>query len=165
MNQCKIEDINHMAFEYQNSFPSNFSLIQDDLQPSNQTSLNFDEFNLQARYLHNTSSTSNEAENKQDNNLIDERKHRRMVSNRESARRSRMRKKRQINELWSQVLRLKGENHELVEKLNHASESHNQVVQENNQLKEETSNLRNMATYVQLDTDDLNNALRDLEDI
>lgn len=96
-------------------------------------------------------STSDEAEeHHQQQSLINERKQRRMISNRESARRSRMRKQRQVDELWSQVVWLRNENHQLSDKLNHATERHDQAVQENVQLKEEATGLRQMITEIQL---------------
>ncbi|KAL8549300.1 hypothetical protein ACS0TY_008234 [Phlomoides rotata] len=88
-----------------------------------------------------SNSTSDEAEG-----IIKERKQRRMISNRESARRSRLRKQRQLDELWSQVVRLRADNLNLIEKLNQLSESHDRVVQENCELKEQTSDLRKMLT-------------------
>ena len=132
MNMSNLEGINHI------SFSSNFGVIQ--------TCYNVQELNFEASY------TSNEAnrEERKEVEVKDERKQRRMISNRESARRSRIRKKRQINELWSQVLQLRNENQELIQTLNHASESHNKAVQENSMLKQETSNLRQiMFTYMQ----------------
>ncbi|GFP99946.1 basic leucine zipper 43 [Phtheirospermum japonicum] len=48
---------------------------------------------------------------------IDERKRRRMISNRESARRSRMRKQKHVDNLRNQVNRLKVENRELMNRL------------------------------------------------
>ncbi|MBA0549066.1 hypothetical protein Golob_020126 [Gossypium lobatum] len=90
-----------------------------------------------------SNSTSDEADEQQ-LSLIIERKQRRMISNRESARRSRMRKQRHLDELWAQVVWLRNENHQLIDKLNHVSESHDRVLQENNQLKEEASELRQM---------------------
>ncbi|KAH0741843.1 hypothetical protein KY290_034886 [Solanum tuberosum] len=86
-----------------------------------------------------------------------------MISNRESARRSRMRKQRQLDELWSQVLRLRTENHNLIDKLNHVSECHDKVLQENSQLKEETSDLRQMLTDLQFNSSFPD--LCDLEDV
>ncbi|CAN1151130.1 Basic leucine zipper 43 [Linum perenne] len=98
-------------------------------------------------YLINTSSslssTSDEADEQQ-MRIIDERKQRRMISNRESARRSRMRKQKHLDELWSQVVRLRNENHSLLDKLNHVSESHDRVLEENARLKEEATGLRKL---------------------
>ncbi|XP_060185236.1 basic leucine zipper 43 [Lycium barbarum] len=98
-----------------------------------------------------SNSTSDESEEQQ-HRIIDERKQRRMISNRESARRSRMRKQRYLDELWSQVLRLRTENQNLINKLNTVSESHEKVVQENRQLKDEATDLRRMLTEIQLDS-------------
>ncbi|XP_022846575.1 basic leucine zipper 43-like [Olea europaea var. sylvestris] len=100
------------------------------------------DFTPNSSYI-SSNSTSDEVDDNQVD-IIDERKKRRMISNRESARRSRMRKQRQVDELWSQILLLRTENQNLVEKLNHASESHDRVVQENARLKEEASDLRQM---------------------
>ncbi|XP_010552351.1 PREDICTED: basic leucine zipper 43-like [Tarenaya hassleriana] len=94
-------------------------------------------------------STSDEAEEQQIN-IINERKQRRKISNRESARRSRMRKQRHLDELLSQVMYLMNQNHQLLEKLNHASESHEKVLQENARLKEEATELRQMITDMQI---------------
>ncbi|KAK1432962.1 hypothetical protein QVD17_09865 [Tagetes erecta] len=94
-------------------------------------------------------STSDEADEQQQS-LINERKQRRMISNRESARRSRMRKQRHLDELWSQVHWLRQENQQLMEKLNNFSDTHDQVVQENTRLKDEVSGLRQMVSDMQL---------------
>lgn len=94
--------------------------------------------------------------------VIDERRQRRMISNRESARRSRMRKQRHLDELWSQVLRLRNENHSLIDKLNQVSESHDKVVQENTKLKEEILDLRQMLTDAQISSS--YTILRELEE-
>ncbi|XP_054776126.1 basic leucine zipper 43-like [Prosopis cineraria] len=109
-----------------------------------------------------SSSTSDEAEEKQ-TSMIDERKQRRMISNRESARRSRMRKQRHIDELWSQVVRLRTENHNLVHRLNHVSESHDRVLQENAKLREEASDLRQMVADLQIGSP-FANTLADFDD-
>ncbi|XP_065858808.1 basic leucine zipper 43-like [Euphorbia lathyris] len=119
------------------------------------------EFSLQSSSLSNNS-TSDEADEQQ-LSIINERKKRRMISNRESARRSRMRKQKHLDELWSQVVWLRNENHQLIDKLNHVAECHDQVQQENAQLKEEASELRQMLSDMQLNSP--YNALRDLDDI
>ncbi|RAL47095.1 hypothetical protein DM860_013989 [Cuscuta australis] len=106
------------------------------------------EFNAHGPCFSNNS-TSDESEEQQ-LSLIIERKQRRMISNRESARRSRMRKQKHLDELWSQVLWLRNENHQLLEKLNQISECHDVALQENAQLKEETLELRQMVTELQL---------------
>ena len=74
-----------------------------------------------------------------------------------------MRKQRHLDELWSQVVWLRTENHQLIDKLNHVSESHDKVLQENAQLKEETSELRQMLCDMQLSSP--YSTLRDLEDV
>lgn len=63
-----------------------------------------------------------------------------------------MRKQKHLDELWSQVNWLRNENHQLLDKLNHVAESHEQVVQENVQLKEEASELRQMLTGMQINS-------------
>ncbi|KAF8039170.1 hypothetical protein BT93_B1657 [Corymbia citriodora subsp. variegata] len=112
------------------------------------------------------SSTSDEADDRQ-LRLIDERRRRRMISNRESARRSRMRKQRHLDELWSQVLRLRGENQSLVERLNEATERHERAVRENASLREEVSDLRQLLRDVRFDSpyDDASAGIRDLEEV
>ncbi|KAL3501569.1 hypothetical protein ACH5RR_036018 [Cinchona calisaya] len=104
----------------------------------------------QSSCLSNNSSTSDEAEDQQLINIIDERKQRRMISNRESARRSRMRKQRHLDELRSQVFRMMTENHNLVDKYNYVAESLERVVQENVRLKEEALDLRQMLSDLRL---------------
>ncbi|CAL1381234.1 unnamed protein product [Linum trigynum] len=92
-----------------------------------------------------SSSTSDEADEQQ-TRIVDERKQRRMISNRESARRSRMRKQRHLDELWSQVLRLRTDNHSLLDKLNHVTDCHDRALEEIDRLKQEASALRQMLT-------------------
>lgn len=65
-----------------------------------------------------------------------------MISNRESARRSRMRKKKQIEELQYQVDQLHATNRQLSEKLIQLLEGNQQILQENAQLKERVSSLQ-----------------------
>lgn len=114
------------------------------LNPSTNNNLNLlqypqiQELNLQSPASNN--STSDDAN--EGIFVINERKQRRMVSNRESARRSRMRKQRHLDELLSQVAWLRSENHQLLEKLNQVSDNNDHVIQENMNLKEENLELR-----------------------
>ena len=72
----------------------------------------------------------------------DTRRLKRMISNRESARRSRMRRKMQIEELQYLVNQLQTTNRQLSEKLIQLLDSNQQIVQENSQLKEKVSSLQ-----------------------
>ncbi|KAJ9163471.1 hypothetical protein P3X46_023136 [Hevea brasiliensis] len=81
----------------------------------------------------------------------------RMISNRESARRSRMRKKKQIEELQYQVNHLQTMNHQLSEKVISLLESNHQILQENYQLKERVSSF-------QIVLSDLLTPIRNVED-
>ncbi|KAL5789561.1 hypothetical protein ACOSQ2_004449 [Xanthoceras sorbifolium] len=62
-------------------------------------------------------STSNEGDEEQ-LSLINEKKQERMTSDKQAARRSRMRKQKHLDELWSQVISLRNENHQLTDTLN-----------------------------------------------
>ncbi|XP_074585972.1 basic leucine zipper 43-like [Curcuma longa] len=72
----------------------------------------------------------------------EERRKRRMISNRESARRSRMRKQKHLGELYSQVIRLRSVNHQLLNELNHVMGERDQIIQENSLLKNEETELQ-----------------------
>ena len=172
MQPSEVAELNFLVPSYPNPYPPNFNLMQNN-SPSFQFSRSSNplyhlqitpqgtEFNPQPTCFSNNS-TSDEADEQQ-LSLINERKQRRMISNRESARRSRMRKQKHLDELWSQVVWLRNENHQLIDKLNHVSESHDKVVQENTQLKEETTELRQMITDMQLNSP--YPSLRDLDDL
>lgn len=74
--------------------------------------------------------------------VIDERKRRRMVSNRESARRSRMRKQKHLDNLRNQVNRLKIENQDMLNGLRWVAH-HSQLVRtDNERLRSELHMLR-----------------------
>ncbi|KAF7830520.1 basic leucine zipper 4-like [Senna tora] len=75
------------------------------------------------------------------NRAVDERKRRRMLSNRESARRSRWRKKRHLENVTNQVNRLKSENRELKSRLALTLHQHLLVSLENAGLRSESVTL------------------------
>jgi hypothetical protein len=72
----------------------------------------------------------------------DERKTRRLASNRESAKRSRVRKQRRLDELSSRAARLRATNQRLLVELNRVIAEHGRVARESAQLQEEASELR-----------------------
>lgn len=75
-----------------------------------------------------------------------------------------MRKQRHLDELWNQVLRLRNDNHGLVEKLNEMAESHERVVRENAKLKEEAADLHRKLVEVQ-DGNSSYSIFRELEEL
>ncbi|KAK7340736.1 hypothetical protein VNO77_21447 [Canavalia gladiata] len=160
MQAREITGLNYLVPLETPPYPGHYNMIQNNISTfqlqklSNQfygfqnTPQAFTDFSPQSSCI-SSNSTSDEADEQQQS-LINERKHRRMISNRESARRSRMRKQKHLDELWSQVVWLRNENHQLIDKLNNMSESHDKAVQENVQLREEASELRQMLCDMQL---------------
>ncbi|KAL8112077.1 hypothetical protein AgCh_019685 [Apium graveolens] len=142
------------SLHHYNNLLATYPNLQNSLQPVY-------DFNSQSSCISNNS-TSDEGDEFQ-LSIITERKKRRMISNRESARRSRMRKQKHLDELWLQVVHLRTENHDLLDKLNKVSGDHDRVVQENAGLKKEASDLHQMLTEVQLAS--TFNGLRDLEEV
>ncbi|XP_022772248.1 basic leucine zipper 4-like [Durio zibethinus] len=71
----------------------------------------------------------------------DERKQRRMISNRESARRSRWRRKRHLENLTKEVNRLNIENQQLKNRLSLVVNQHHVAWRENEQLRSESKAL------------------------
>lgn len=69
---------------------------------------------------------------------VDERKYKRMVSNRESARRSRFRKKRHLENLTNQVNRLRLENRDIKNRLGLVAHQCHVALRENDRLRSES---------------------------
>ncbi|XP_059659186.1 basic leucine zipper 43-like [Cornus florida] len=170
MLPAEVAGIHYLVPEPPSPFPTNLGMMQNNIPllhyngfltnyPNSQASP-VNEFTPQSCISSN--STSDEAEEHQ-LSVLHERKQRRMISNRESARRSRMRKQKHLDELWSQVVRLRTENHDLIDKLHHVSERHDRVLQENARLKEEASDLRQLLADFQIGSPYY--ALRDLEEV
>lgn len=77
-----------------------------------------------------------------DKSVINERRQKRMISNRESARRSRLRKQQHLDELRSQIAHLQAENAHLVNRFSLASQQYVQLTEENSVLRSNATNLR-----------------------
>ncbi|XP_038994191.1 basic leucine zipper 43-like [Hibiscus syriacus] len=161
MVPSELRELHYLSRENPILIPANLDMMQNSIPtfhfntflnslPNSHISPSALEFATLSSSISNNS-TSDEAEEHQVN-VIHERRQRRMISNRESARRSRMRKQKHLDELWSQVTRLRNENHSLIDKLNHVSEFHDRVVQENARLKEEASDLRQMLFDIKIDS-------------
>ncbi|EOX97947.1 Basic leucine-zipper 44 [Theobroma cacao] len=73
--------------------------------------------------------------------LMDERKRKRMISNRESARRSRMRKQKHLDDLMAQVTQLRKENHQIITRINIITQHYLNVEAENSVLKAQANEL------------------------
>ncbi|XP_038900030.1 bZIP transcription factor 53-like [Benincasa hispida] len=71
------------------------------------------------------------------NRMIDERKRKRMQSNRESARRSRMKKQKRFEDLTSEVRRLQNVNSRIVESINGREQARIEIESINNILRVE----------------------------
>ncbi|KAJ4962458.1 hypothetical protein NE237_022397 [Protea cynaroides] len=90
----------------------------------------------------NSNSGSDEPQNRPSVSVVDERKQRRMLSNRESARRSRMRKQKHLEGLRKQVNRHKIENRELVNRLGLVIHHCHLIRRDNDRLRSESVALR-----------------------
>lgn len=73
--------------------------------------------------------------------LMDQRKRKRMISNRESARRSRMRKQKHLDDLMAQVSTLRKENNQILTSMNVTTQHYLNVEAENSILRAQLSEL------------------------
>ncbi|KAL8028769.1 hypothetical protein ABFX02_14G182400 [Erythranthe guttata] len=83
-----------------------------------------------------------ETDTNQNKDPTDAKRTRRMLSNRESARRSRRRKQAHLTELETQVSQLKVENSSLLKRLNDISQKYNEAAVDNRVLKADVETLR-----------------------
>ncbi|XP_078443035.1 basic leucine zipper 43-like [Wolffia australiana] len=97
------------------------------------------------------SSNSEEGDDRRGSNRpqLEERRRRRMISNRESARRSRLRKQRHLDELQWQVSALRSANRRLIDHLNRSIADRDQIQSENCRLRLEASDLRQILDGLQ----------------
>ncbi|XP_024396092.1 bZIP transcription factor 44 isoform X2 [Physcomitrium patens] len=74
--------------------------------------------------------------------VVDERRQKRMISNRESARRSRLRKQQHLDELRSQIAQLRAENTHMLNRFSLASQQYAQLTEENCVLRSNATDMR-----------------------
>lgn len=74
--------------------------------------------------------------------LMDERKRKRMISNRESARRSRMKKQKYLDDLMSQLSNLMKENNEILTSMSVTTQNYLNIEAENSILRAQVSELK-----------------------
>ncbi|WCJ40941.1 basic leucine-zipper 44 [Euphorbia peplus] len=73
--------------------------------------------------------------------VMDQRKRKRMISNRESARRSRMRKQKHLDDLTAQVAQLRKENHQLITSINITTQHFLNIDSDNSILRAQVGEL------------------------
>ncbi|KAI9099117.1 hypothetical protein K1719_024884 [Acacia pycnantha] len=79
---------------------------------------------------------------------LEERKRKRMLSNRESARRSRMKKQKQNEDLSSEISRLKAENGQLFQSIKANEEAYVEIESVNNVLRAQTKELTDRLRFL-----------------
>ncbi|KAJ4822973.1 hypothetical protein Tsubulata_000339 [Turnera subulata] len=89
------------------------------------------------------SSSSSEEDLQQMNTMVDQRKRKRMLSNRESARRSRMKKQNHLEGLMAQLGQLRKENSEILTGMNITTQLYMTIEAENSVLRAQLAELSN----------------------
>lgn len=96
------------------------------------------------------SSHLNSGSEEDPNFTIDERKQKRMISNRESARRSRLRKQQHLDELRAEAANLRAENNRILTKFNFVSQNYMKLQEENIVLKSHADELTLKLQYLNM---------------
>ncbi|XP_030524078.1 bZIP transcription factor 44-like [Rhodamnia argentea] len=86
-------------------------------------------------------SGSSEGCPQEQNQVMDQRKRKRMISNRESARRSRMRKQKHLGDLMAQVGQLRGENAQILQSTDVTTQHYLSIEAENSILRAQVAEL------------------------
>ncbi|KAI3446140.1 hypothetical protein Pfo_002805 [Paulownia fortunei] len=89
----------------------------------------------------NSSGLQNSGSEEDLKQLMDQRKRKRMISNRESARRSRLRKQKHLDDLMAQVTQLRKENHQILTGLNVTTQHYLNVESDNAILRAQAAEL------------------------
>ncbi|CAN4110965.1 unnamed protein product [Withania somnifera] len=94
------------------------------------------------------SASSSASEDDQRYAGMDEKKRKRMISNRESARRSRMKKQKLLQDLTAEVSRLQAANKNIITKIDETNERYAIFVAQNNVLKAQVMELTDRLRYL-----------------
>ncbi|KAL2537580.1 basic leucine-zipper 44 [Forsythia ovata] len=73
--------------------------------------------------------------------LMDQRKRKRMISNRESARRSRLRKQKQLDDLMAEVAKFRKENNQIITRINFTTQNYLNIEAENSIIRAQIAEL------------------------
>ncbi|CAK9324210.1 unnamed protein product [Citrullus colocynthis] len=96
--------------------------------------------------------------------IVDQRKRKRMISNRESARRSRMRKQKQLDDLTSQVGQIRTENEQIAVNINFTNQLYVNLEAENSVLRAQMVELRHRLDSLNEIISFMNSSTRNLFD-
>lgn len=92
--------------------------------------------------------TMSNVEGDMKNEMLDEKKRRRRISNKESARRSRIKKERHVQDLTFEMSRLRAENKEVVARIDEATKGYMMCEDENNVLRAQVAELSERLKYL-----------------